>query len=129
MKARNTWILSRLMLKNAAAGLNPFMTQEKSSGRSKAKGIFVILMVLMAMASMIFLELEIFSLLKKIGQPGVLPGVAIMLGMLVTFQAAQEITNAEIRLRSDDTGFVNELADIAGVESAVLVSYNGDYMG
>ena len=85
MKARNTWILSRLMLKNAAAGLNPFMTQEKSSGRSKAKGIFVILMVLMAMASMIFLELEIFSLLKKIGQPGVLPGVAIMLGMLVTF--------------------------------------------
>ena len=37
--------------------------------------------------------------------------------------------NLEIRLKDDDTDFVNELADIAGVESAVLVSYNGDYMG
>ena len=37
--------------------------------------------------------------------------------------------NLEIRLKDDNTDFVNELADIAGVESAVLVSYNGDYMG
>ena len=37
--------------------------------------------------------------------------------------------NLEIRLKEDNTDFVNELADIAGVESAVLVSYNGDYMG
>ncbi len=37
--------------------------------------------------------------------------------------------NIEIRLKDDNTDFVNELADIAGVESAVLVSYNGEYMG
>ena len=37
--------------------------------------------------------------------------------------------NLEIRLKSDDTGFVNQLSDIQGVDSAVLVSYNGDYMG
>ena len=37
--------------------------------------------------------------------------------------------NAEIRLRNDDTDFINDLAEIQGVESAVLVSYNGDYMG
>ena len=37
--------------------------------------------------------------------------------------------NLEIRLQEDDTDFVNELSEIAGVESAVLVSYNGDYMG
>ena len=37
--------------------------------------------------------------------------------------------NLEIRLREDNTDFVNELSEISGVESAVLVSYNGDYMG
>ncbi len=37
--------------------------------------------------------------------------------------------NMEIRLKEDNTDFVNELADMSGVESAVLVSYNGDYMG
>ncbi|MBQ9505312.1 MAG: DUF4956 domain-containing protein [Lachnospiraceae bacterium] len=37
--------------------------------------------------------------------------------------------NAEIRLNSDDTDFINELSELPGVESAVLVSYNGDYMG
>ena len=36
---------------------------------------------------------------------------------------------AEIRLRDEDTAFLNALADMEGVESAVLVSYNGDYMG
>lgn len=37
--------------------------------------------------------------------------------------------NLEIRLKEDNTDFINELAEITGVRSAVLVSYNGDYMG
>lgn len=37
--------------------------------------------------------------------------------------------NLEIRLNEDNTDFINELADIPRVNSAVLVSYNGDYMG
>ena len=37
--------------------------------------------------------------------------------------------NMEIRLRSDNTDFINDLSDMDGVNSAVLVSYNGDYMG
>ncbi|MBQ3842472.1 MAG: DUF4956 domain-containing protein [Ruminiclostridium sp.] len=37
--------------------------------------------------------------------------------------------NAEIRPKDDNTDFVNELADMDGIQSAVLVSYNGDYMG
>lgn len=37
--------------------------------------------------------------------------------------------NMEIRLKDADTDFVNVLADMEGVESAVLVSYNGEYMG
>ena len=35
----------------------------------------------------------------------------------------------EIRVKNDDTSFINELTDLSGVTSAVLVSYNGDYMG
>ena len=37
--------------------------------------------------------------------------------------------NYEIRLKSDETDFVNAISAISGVKSAVLVSYNGDYMG
>ncbi len=37
--------------------------------------------------------------------------------------------NMEIRLKDENTDFINALADMNGVRSAVLVSYNGDYMG
>lgn len=37
--------------------------------------------------------------------------------------------NMEIRLKDDNTDFVNQLSELSGVNSAVLVSYNGDYMG
>ena len=37
--------------------------------------------------------------------------------------------NLEVRLKDADTDFINALTEIEGVNSAVLVSYNGDYMG
>lgn len=37
--------------------------------------------------------------------------------------------NLEIRLKEDNTDFVNALSEMQGVHSAVLVSYNGEYMG
>ena len=37
--------------------------------------------------------------------------------------------NYEIRLKDDDTDFINTLAEMPGINSAVLVSYNGDYLG
>lgn len=36
--------------------------------------------------------------------------------------------NMEIRLKEDDTDFIDILSGLPGVRSAVLVSYNGDYM-
>ena len=36
--------------------------------------------------------------------------------------------NMEIRLKEDNTDFIDILAGLPGVRSAVLVSYNGDYM-
>ncbi len=35
----------------------------------------------------------------------------------------------EVSLKGDDTGFITALSDMPGVSNAVLVSYNGDYMG
>lgn len=46
-----------------------------------------------------------------------------------TAQKGSVELNLEVRLKDDNTDFVNEIADIDGVKSAVLVSYNGDYMG
>lgn len=37
--------------------------------------------------------------------------------------------NYEVRLKEDDSSFINELANMNGVSHVVLVSYNGDYMG
>ena len=37
--------------------------------------------------------------------------------------------NMEVRLKDDNTDFINKLANLPGVQNAVLVSYNGDYMG
>ena len=37
--------------------------------------------------------------------------------------------NLEVRLKEDNTDFINALSALPGVNSAVLVSYNGEYMG
>lgn len=37
--------------------------------------------------------------------------------------------NYEIRLKDDESAFINFISDIPGVTQAVLVSYNGDYAG
>lgn len=46
-----------------------------------------------------------------------------------TAQNSRIETTWEIRLAKHDTAFVTELAEMEGVDSAVLVSYNGDYLG
>lgn len=46
-----------------------------------------------------------------------------------TAQKGEIELNMEIRLKDDNTDFINVLAEMQGVKSAVLVSYNGDYMG
>lgn len=37
--------------------------------------------------------------------------------------------NVDVRMKEDNTDFINILSEMKGVNSAVLVSYNGDYMG
>ena len=46
-----------------------------------------------------------------------------------TAQKGMVELNLEVRLKDANTDFINTLAGMDGVRSAVLVSYNGDYMG
>ena len=46
-----------------------------------------------------------------------------------TVQPGEVELDLEVRMKDGDTGFVNTLGDMECVRSAVLVSYNGDYMG
>ena len=46
-----------------------------------------------------------------------------------TVQKGNVELNLEVRIKDDNTDFVNEIADMNGVNSAVLVSYNGEYTG
>ena len=46
-----------------------------------------------------------------------------------TAQSGNIEFTCEVRLRGDDTAFITALSEMEGVNSAVLVSYNGDYMG
>lgn len=46
-----------------------------------------------------------------------------------TVQKGEIELNVEIRMKDENTDFINTLSEMNGVRSAVLVSYNGDYMG
>ena len=46
-----------------------------------------------------------------------------------TAQKGSVELNMEIRMKGDNTDFINTVAELPGVSSAVLVSYNGEYMG
>ncbi len=46
-----------------------------------------------------------------------------------SIQGGRMELNYDLRLKSPDTAFVNSIDAMEGVESAVLISYNGDYMG
>lgn len=37
--------------------------------------------------------------------------------------------NLEVRMKDDNTDFINTLSEMEGINNAVLVSYNGEYMG
>lgn len=64
-------------------------------------------------------------------------GVALQLAQAVKKHVVKSKTvtpgnielNFEVRLKGDDTDFINTLSELPGVQNAALVSYNGEYMG
>lgn len=65
-------------------------------------------------------ERQTFDLLRQSVKKQVLKSKTVSKGSI-------EMTY-EVRLKSPDCNFVNQISDLPGVENAVLVSYNGDYM-
>lgn len=65
-------------------------------------------------------EKNVLDLMKKHVKKQVLKSKTVSKG-------GMEMT-IEVRLQGSDSAFVNAIAGIEGVENAVLVSYNGDYM-
>lgn len=66
-------------------------------------------------------EVKVVDFISKQVNKSVVKSKSVQKGMI-------EI-NMEIRMKDDNTDFVNVVSEMNGVQSAVLVSYNGDYMG
>lgn len=58
--------------------------------------------------------------LKNVVQKSVIKSKTVTKGMIEL--------NFDIRLKSNDTAFINRLTEMPGVQNVVLVSYNGEYM-
>ena len=114
---KNYWILTRLMLKNMAASMNPF-TGIYEDGQKKQKAIFRMLgiaaLALFGIGSVIYLEIQLFNFAGSMGEQlnagfkaagmqaqfdnpmKLIPGLAIMACMLITlvmglFQGLSEL--------------------------------------
>ena len=66
-------------------------------------------------------EQEVNKCLKINTKKNVLKSKSVKKGLI-------EIT-VEVRLKNEETEFINEISDIDGVLPAVIVSYNGEYAG
>ena len=65
-------------------------------------------------------ETAVKELISKEAKKNLLKSKSVnKLGIELTF---------EVRIKNDDTHFVNQISTAAGVSNAVLVSYNGEYM-
>lgn len=65
-------------------------------------------------------EKNVYEILKSQSEKVSLKSKTVRKGLL-------ELTY-ELRLKSEDTGFINQISDTQDVDSAVLVTYNGEYM-
>ena len=109
---KNYWILTRLMLKNTLASLNPFTGMYEDAKKKKQavmKMIGMAVLLLYAVGFVVYVEVQIFNLLSDPGrlfgeavsgllpkQTLLLPGLAIMISMAFTlilglFQGLSEL--------------------------------------
>ena len=97
---KNYRILTRLMLKNLVASLNPFAERyddgKKKKGRGKGTAILLAMLAVYGIGFMIWLEIQMFNVMEAMGHREMLPGMAIMLGMMLTlilglFQGISEL--------------------------------------
>ena len=96
---KNYWTLTRVMVKNMLSSLNPFAASyddQKKRSRALVRTVLLSLVVLGAVASVIYIEYLIFTGLKHVGMPLMLPGLAIFSSLMFTlvmglFQGLSEL--------------------------------------
>ena len=78
-----TLLLIRMILKNSLSGLNPL---KKSGGKGKntVMSVFILACLLFALGSVIYLEYEIYGILKGAHQEALLPAMACLLAMMMS---------------------------------------------
>ncbi len=65
-------------------------------------------------------EIEVSQIIKSEAKKNILKSKSVSkMGIELTY---------EIRIKNDDTGFINKISNSNGVTNAVLVTYNGEYM-
>ncbi len=92
-------ILTRVMLRNMLASLNPFAASyddQRKKSRAIMRAILLCVVSLAAVGSVIYLEYLIFTGLKTIGMPKLLPGMALFVSTTFTlimglFQGLSEL--------------------------------------
>ncbi len=95
---KNYLILTRLMLKNLFASMNPF-AERYADGKKKsgiAKAIILSLLALYGIGFLLWVEIQVFNLVSAANQPLMLPTLAIFLSMMLTlvlglFQGLSEL--------------------------------------
>ncbi len=95
---KNYRILTRLMLKNTLASMNPFAQGDldEKKKKARARGIGLLALMLYGVGFMIWFEIQIYNATSALGNELMLPGMAILLGMMLTlilglFQGLSEL--------------------------------------
>lgn len=96
---KNYWILTRVMLKNMLASMNPangVYADGKKKNRAAVRAVMLALLSLFAVGSVVYLEYLLFKGLSAIRMPTLLPGMAIFISMVFTlvlglFQCLSEL--------------------------------------
>ena len=90
-------LLTRLMLKNTLSGMNPLrQLKDGKKGKSAAKSALLILVLLFALGSVVYLEYEVYGILRQMHQEALLPAMAFILAVISSlvlglFQSLSEL--------------------------------------
>ena len=90
-------LLTRLMLKNTLSGMNPLRNLKSGKkGKTAVKSFLLIAVLLFALGSVVFLEYEIYGVLRQMHQEALLPAMAFILAMISSlvlglFQSLSEL--------------------------------------
>lgn len=94
----NYRILTRLMIRNTLASMNPF-AQSRDTGKKKggrARAIALLLLAAYGIGFMLWIEFKMYGVAERANQPLMLPALAILISMMLTlmlglFQGLSEL--------------------------------------